>query len=59
MAAPAAPAAGGSYTVQAGDTLAEIAARLGTAGGWQALHTLNLDRIGDPNLIFIGQVLRV
>jgi LysM repeat protein len=57
LAAP--PAAAGTYTVQPGDTLGAIAARLGTAGGWQALHAMNADRIADPNLIYAGQVIIV
>ena len=57
-AAPApAPAAGGSYTVQAGDTLAEIAAAHGTT--WQALAALNASTVSDPNRISVGQVLAV
>ena len=57
-AAPAAPAAGGTYQVQAGDTLAGIAASNGTT--WQALHAANRAVIGsDPGLIFPGQSLRL
>ncbi len=43
------------YTVQPGDTLAEIAARFGTTV--QALTTVN--RIPDPDVIVAGQVLLV
>ncbi|MFD1214759.1 LysM peptidoglycan-binding domain-containing protein, partial [Arthrobacter sp. GCM10027362] len=58
--APAAPAAsGGTYTVQPGDTLGNIAAQLGVAGGWQALHAANADTVSNPNLIFVGQVLQL
>ena len=61
--APAAPApvapAGGTYVVQAGDTLAKIAQAQGVAGGWEALWALNRDRIPDPNLIFVGQLLAI
>ena len=32
-----------------GDTLAGIAARYGTEGGWQALYAMNSDRISNPN----------
>ena len=54
-AAPAAPAAGGTYTVQAGDTLGSIAARYGTTAA--ALAAAN--HIADANLIYVGQVLTV
>ena len=54
-AAPLAAASGGTYTVRSGDTLSSIAARLGTT--YQALAALN--RIGNPNLVEVGQVLRV
>ncbi|HET9070448.1 MAG TPA: LysM peptidoglycan-binding domain-containing protein [Acidimicrobiales bacterium] len=51
----AAPAASGSYTVREGDTLARIAARLGTTAG--ALASAN--HLADPNLILVGEVLHV
>ncbi|MGY0652726.1 LysM peptidoglycan-binding domain-containing protein [Luteimonas sp. A537] len=44
----------GSYTVRAGDTLSGIASGLGT--DWQTLSRLN--SLGDPNMIYPGQVLR-
>ena len=44
----------GSYTVRAGDTLSGIASGLGT--NWQTLSRLN--SLGDPNMIYPGQVLR-
>ncbi|MEN1940422.1 LysM peptidoglycan-binding domain-containing protein [Luteimonas sp. MJ246] len=44
----------GSYTVRNGDTLSGIASRLGT--NWQTLSRLN--GLGDPNMIYPGQVLR-
>lgn len=44
----------GSYTVRAGDTLSGIASGLGT--DWQTLSRLN--NLGDPNMIYPGQVLR-
>lgn len=60
-AAPVAPAAstGASYTVQAGDTLGTIAAKLGVNGGWEALHAANADSVANANLIFPGQVLNI
>jgi resuscitation-promoting factor RpfA len=57
VAAPA-PAATGSYTVRSGDTLGAIAAAQGI-GSWEELYAMNRDRISDPNLIYVGQVLVV
>lgn len=50
---------GETYTVQAGDTLSKIAAKLGLQGGWQALGDANADTIDDVNMIFVGQVLQL
>jgi LysM repeat protein len=48
------------YTVQAGDTLAGIAAALAVPGGWPALYAANRRSIGsDPGLIYPGTVLTV
>jgi nucleoid-associated protein YgaU len=47
----------GSYAVQDGDTLSQIAARQHLEGGWRALFELNRAKIVDPNLIFPGQDL--
>lgn len=52
--APAAATTPGTYTVRAGDTLASIAARLGTTS--RALARAN--GIADPNLISVGTRLR-
>ena len=57
-AAPAS-AADGSYTVVSGDTLSEIAAAQGVAGGWEALYAANSDIISDADLIYPGQVIRL
>jgi len=47
---------GGSYTVQAGDTLSGIGASLGV--DWNTLYQNNVGVVGDnPNLIYPGQVL--
>lgn len=55
---PPAPA-GGDYIVKAGDSLSSIAAKLGIAGGWQALYALNRSVIGaDPDVIYPGMRLR-
>jgi nucleoid-associated protein YgaU len=48
-----------TYRVQSGDTLSAIAQRLGIPGGWQALWRLNRSHVPNPNVIFIGQSLRV
>lgn len=60
-AAPvAAPkAAVGTYTVVPGDSLSLIAARLGVAGGYQAIAAANTDIIYNVDLIFPGQVLTI
>lgn len=56
LKAPA-PTAARAYTVQPGDTLSDIAARLGIAD-WRRLYEVNRGVIGpDPNLIRPGQVL--
>lgn len=44
-----------TYTVQSGDTLSSIASRFGTS--YQALASLN--GLSNPNLIYVGQTLRV
>jgi transglycosylase-like protein/LysM domain-containing protein len=56
-APPVAATAAGTYVVQAGDTLAKIAATQGTS--WQALYANNQGTVSNPNLIFVGQVLAV
>jgi len=54
---PAPSPAARTYTVQPGDTLSQIAARLGVAD-WRRLYETNRGVIGaDPNLIRPGQVL--
>ena len=60
-AAPvAAPkAAASTYTVVPGDSLSLIAARLGVAGGYQAIAAANTDIIYNVDLIFPGQVLNI
>ncbi|MGQ0837019.1 transglycosylase family protein [Actinokineospora sp.] len=47
----------GDYTVIAGDTLSKLAQQLNLPGGWQTLHELNKDYIGDPDLILVGQTI--
>ncbi|MFH9404556.1 transglycosylase family protein [Streptomyces sp. NPDC017638] len=54
--APQRQAAGGDYTVRAGDTLSTIAARHGTS--WQRIYAANRAVIGDdPDVIVPGQRL--
>ena len=54
-AAPSVSTAGGTYTVVSGDTLSRIAARFDTTTA--ALAAAN--GIGNPNLIYVGQVLKL
>jgi LysM repeat protein len=57
VSAPAAPAPAppSTYTVQPGDTLSAIAARHGTS----VTHLVNINAIANPNILSIGQVIRV
>jgi hypothetical protein len=50
---------GESVTIEAGDTLASIAAEQGVEGGWEALWSLNQDKISDPNVIIAGEQIKV
>ena len=52
--APAPKPAGRTYTVQAGDTLSGIAAKLGVSPS-----AISGYRSGDPNLIYPGEVLKI
>ena len=53
-------AAGTSYIVQPGDTLRKIAQKqLGDSERWTQIYELNRDSIRNPDLIFIGQELKV
>lgn len=46
------------YTVQRGDSLSSIAAKLGLHSGWQALYAKNRTLIGDnPNFLRVGERL--
>ncbi len=47
------------YTVASGDTLWSIAASRHVPGGWPAIFAANRDAITDPDLIRIGQSLRI
>jgi LysM repeat protein len=45
--------------VKRGDTLRKIAARYHVIGGWRGLWTLNSKTVMNPNVIFVGQVLKI
>ena len=58
--AAAAPSAGKTYTVKAGDTLGGIAKEhLGSAGAYMKIFELNTDQLTDPDKINAGQVLHL
>lgn len=57
---PAKTAAPKSYTIQGGDTLSTIAAKLmGSAGQWEALYEFNKDVLEDPETIIAGTVIKI
>jgi LPXTG-site transpeptidase (sortase) family protein len=45
-----------TYIVQPGDTLTTIAAKVGVTS-WQVLYAANRERIGNPHVLQVGQVL--
>lgn len=48
------------YTIKQNDTLAHIAkCVLGDESRWREIYALNKDRISDPNLIYVGQTIRL
>ena len=49
----------GTYTVRAGDYLSRIAVQHHVKGGWQTLAHLNRATVHNPNLIFVGQHIKV
>lgn len=54
----AVPEAPKTYTVQGGDSLWKIAKKtLGDGSRWSEIYNLNTDKIGNPDLIYPGQVL--
>lgn len=61
--APAKPApvasSGKQHTVKAGESLDSIAADRGVDQGWMQLWAANLDTVGNPDLIEVGQVLEL
>lgn len=49
----------GTYTVHSGDTLAKIAHKKHVHGGWKGLYEANKSKVHNPNVIHVGQVLRL
>ncbi|MEO9139568.1 MAG: transglycosylase family protein [Jatrophihabitans sp.] len=49
----------GTYTVHSGDTLSKIASKKHVHGGWHALYKANKSTVHNPNVIRVGQVLRL
>jgi nucleoid-associated protein YgaU len=59
-AAAAAPQAERTYTVQSGDTLSKISKQFyGDANKYMKIFEANRDVLNDPNMIKVGQVLKV
>ena len=68
-AAPSAPGSGSqqqsapaaqTYTVQAGDTLSKIAKQFyGDLNAYMHIFEANRDKLNDPNMIKVGQVLTI
>ena len=55
-----APAATQTYTVVSGDNLSKIAKKfLGNANRWHEIFDANRDQISNPDLIRVGQVLKI
>ncbi|MBC9823913.1 transglycosylase family protein [Terrabacter sp. MAHUQ-38] len=50
---------GAKFTVRRGDSLSKLALRHDVKGGWKALYKANTARVSNPNLIYVGQVLRL
>jgi len=49
-----------TYTVQSGDTLSKIAKQFyGNANTYMKIFEANKDQLSDPNLIKVGQVLKI
>lgn len=47
-----------TYTVKAGDTLSKIAKKVyGDSSKWKYIQNKNKDKIKNPNMIYVGQVL--
>ena len=52
-------ASGTTVHVKRGDTLRKIAKRNSVKGGWKGLLKLNKKTIKNPNLIYIGQTIKI
>jgi nucleoid-associated protein YgaU len=52
-------AGGTTVHVKRGDTLRKIAKRNSVKGGWKGLWKLNKKTIKNPNLIYIGQTIKI
>ena len=52
-------ATGTTVHVKRGDTLRKIAKRYDVKGGWKGLWKLNKKTIKNPNLIYIGQTIKI
>ena len=52
-------ASGTTVHVKRGDTLRKIAKRYSVKGGWKGLWKLNKKTIKNPNLIYIGQTIKI
>ena len=50
---------GKTIKVKRGDTLRKMAARYHIVGGWKGLWKLNSNTVKNPNVIFVGQVLKI
>ena len=48
-----------TYRVKSGDTLSKIAHRLHVEGGWKALFKANRSHLSNPNVLRVGQLLRL
>ncbi|MCX6029958.1 MAG: LysM peptidoglycan-binding domain-containing protein [Chloroflexi bacterium] len=49
-----------TYTVQSGDTLSGIALEVyGNASRWPEIFEANRDQVSNPNMIYVGQVLKI
>ncbi|WP_106744089.1 LysM peptidoglycan-binding domain-containing protein [Yoonia maritima] len=48
-----------SYTIVRGDTLSQVAKRAEVPGGYQVLFNANTDVLDSPNLLEVGQVLKI
>lgn len=55
-----APVSGGTYTVQRGDTLMQVAFKAtGDVYKWKEIYQMNSDKISNPNKISVGMVLNI